>query len=244
LKRVPVTHIHTQAPPAITRHTPSDTGVHLRDGMHISSVSDADREALSCLRHDLRSLLNSVVGFSELLGSGSYGPLTPAQSSFVDHLRNSAGKLNERFDVFVELSHQEEQRGSNVDLPLFAALHHAFSGYEVGLLIDEEIKQHRVTLDLSCFRRALERTVDLLTAHGSGALHCHATLQSGRVALLLDAREHADTPPHWFRHIDDVTDKVDSQTLIEIRLAQRLFERQDIALALDYSLFAAHLLLP
>lgn len=50
--------------------------------------------------------------------------------------------------------------------------------------------------------------------------------------------------PSWFEQIDEITDKVDSQTMIEVRLAQRLFERQNIRLALDYDLRAARLVLP
>lgn len=242
MKRSPISLV-SPPPDLPVGRRPPDSGVHLREVKAQPSVQDLDKEALSCLRHDLRSLLNSVVGFSELLGSGTYGPLTPQQSRFVDHLRNSAGKLNERFDAFVELSRQDETLGPQVDVPLHAGLHHALSGYAIELSVDPALQKHKVSVDLSSFRRALERTVELLTTRGAVHIRAHAELVEGKVRLTMKS-PGGSTEPRWFEQIDEITDKVDSQSMIEIRLAQRLFERQGIRLALDYELRAAQLTLP
>ncbi len=240
MKRGPTSLVSLPAPRVVSRRPVGNAPPQLREVGEAPNDSIADREALSCLRHDLRSLLNSVVGFSELLGSGTYGPLTPAQSTFVDHLRTSAGKLNERFDAFVELSHQEDGGGPRVAVPLFAALHHACDGHTLTITVDEAVKNRPFVVDLRSFRRALERTIALVTAHGAGSLRCHASLEAEGLVLLLDARASTE-PPSWFAQIDDVIDEVDSHTLIEVRLAQRLFERQGMSLSLDYSLFAARI---
>ena len=45
--------------------------------------NEADAQFLARLNHEVRSPLNAIVGFAELLGDGTYGTLTEAQQEVV-----------------------------------------------------------------------------------------------------------------------------------------------------------------
>ena len=62
------------------------------------------RDALTRVRHDLRSLVHSVVGYSELLTEPRYGAISPEQARFVTHLRSAAEHMQELVDACIELS--------------------------------------------------------------------------------------------------------------------------------------------
>lgn len=52
-----------------------------------------ESEPLSVTLHDLKSPLNTIIGFSDLLASRDYGPLTPKQKEFIGLIHQSANKL-------------------------------------------------------------------------------------------------------------------------------------------------------
>lgn len=52
-----------------------------------------ESESLSVTLHDLKSPLNTIIGFSDLLESRDYGPLTTKQKEFIGLIHQSANKL-------------------------------------------------------------------------------------------------------------------------------------------------------
>jgi signal transduction histidine kinase len=57
--------------------------VALRDLRHVEALENAKAELLSVVSHELRTPLTAIVGFVELLLTGSSGPLTSDQTSFL-----------------------------------------------------------------------------------------------------------------------------------------------------------------
>ncbi len=55
--------------------------------------------------HELRTPLTAILGFAELLLEGTYGDLTPGQTTTVGHIENSAQNLNEIVSNMLDLLH-------------------------------------------------------------------------------------------------------------------------------------------
>src|SRR4051812_5411288 len=88
------------------------------------------RDALTRVRHDLRSLVHAVTGYSDLLATPSYGALSPEQMRFVSNVRSAAEQLQEMVDTCIELSRPVVE-GHALDLPtvlLGSALEHVRTG--------------------------------------------------------------------------------------------------------------------
>lgn len=66
-------------------------------------------EFLLALRHDLRTPLNTVLGFSEVLKSGLDGPLQPAQLESVSIIESSGAHLLSLFDDVLAISVREPE---------------------------------------------------------------------------------------------------------------------------------------
>lgn len=67
-----------------------------------SSLGNAD--LLANMSHDLRSPLNSVIGFSEILLDQLYGPLNEKQQKYVNHIHSSGLRLLALINDLVDLS--------------------------------------------------------------------------------------------------------------------------------------------
>lgn len=82
------------------------------------NVQGSKPDLLSITSHDLRTPLNSIIGFSELLGNEFYGPLTSQQKEFVGLIHESGKKLLKRIDDFIEVSKTGETKptGENQDV--------------------------------------------------------------------------------------------------------------------------------
>lgn len=79
-------------------------------------------EFVANISHDLRTPLNSVIGFSEVLSSKIFGDLTPKQSEYIEDIRLSGirllGMINEILDISKISSHAIKLNLSDVDLNL------------------------------------------------------------------------------------------------------------------------------
>lgn len=77
-------------------------------------------EFIANISHDLRTPLNSIIGFSEILSNKIFGDLTPKQSEYVEDIRLSGirllGMINEILDISKISSHTIKLNLSDVDL--------------------------------------------------------------------------------------------------------------------------------
>ncbi len=130
------------------------TGVPLPDGMKLMTyldVSDRNRveralrernealeqadrlksEFVANISYELRTPLNSIIGFSELLGGEMFGPLNARQSGYVGDILEASGSLldliNDLLDLAtIEAGYMELERGQFEGCPMVtsvAALH-------------------------------------------------------------------------------------------------------------------------
>jgi signal transduction histidine kinase len=58
-----------------------------------AECEDFLRELADCIGHDLRSLLQTITGFAELLSMEIDGPLTERQQKHVSYIQKDAGRL-------------------------------------------------------------------------------------------------------------------------------------------------------
>lgn len=70
---------------------------------HIVSNARSKLELVSILSHDLRTPLNSIIGFSELLLEGMNGSLNASQSDFIKNIHESALELLESVKISIEI---------------------------------------------------------------------------------------------------------------------------------------------
>ncbi len=79
-------------------------------------------EFVANISHDLRTPLNSIIGFSEVLSNKIFGELTPKQSEYIEDIRLSGirllGMINEILDISKISSHTIKLNLSDVDLNL------------------------------------------------------------------------------------------------------------------------------
>lgn len=77
-------------------------------------------EFIANISHDLRTPLNSIIGFSEILSNKIFGNLTPKQSEYVEDIRLAGirllGMINEILDISKISSHTIKLNLSDVDL--------------------------------------------------------------------------------------------------------------------------------
>lgn len=89
---------------------PSDSDALLRDGARAIAPLAGDDSVYSLLasaRHELRSPLQSIQGFAELLSSESYGPLGDEQHTFVQHILQGSVELGSVVEACLELAEVE-----------------------------------------------------------------------------------------------------------------------------------------
>jgi len=71
------------------------------------ALETADRlksEFVANMSYELRTPLNSIIGFSELIAGGIAGPLTESQSDYLGYVLQSAGELRDLIDDILDLA--------------------------------------------------------------------------------------------------------------------------------------------
>jgi signal transduction histidine kinase len=89
---------------------PSESDALRRDGARALAPLAGDDTVYSLLasaRHELRSPLQSIQGFAELLSSESYGPLGDEQHTFVQHILQGSIELGSVVEACLELAEVE-----------------------------------------------------------------------------------------------------------------------------------------
>ncbi|MBI4510886.1 MAG: PAS domain S-box protein [Deltaproteobacteria bacterium] len=81
-----------------------------REKEHAQRQSEFKSRFLANMSHDLRTPLNAVIGFSELLDQEIHGPLTPKQREYVQHVLRSGRHLLSLLNDILDLSKVEAGR--------------------------------------------------------------------------------------------------------------------------------------
>lgn len=160
----------------------------LRDGARALAPLAGDDSVYALLasaRHELRSPLQSIQGFAELLGSESYGALSGDQHTFVQHILQGSLELGAVVEACLELAEVEligrimEPVRSDLRSALSDALDPAHNG--TGTVVESHYAPAMQTVQVRFDRVLLRRGVHaLLTALSSGP---HKTFQA-RVELI------------------------------------------------------------
>ena len=125
-------------------------------------------------RHELRSPLQAIQGFAELLDCEAYGALNAEQQVFVKHILQGSEELGEILEACLELSELEagarlfDFARANLQPLLSEALAHAAARCQcrVHLEAGPELAGLRAKVDAQALRRAVEALVQgVATSH-------------------------------------------------------------------------------
>jgi PAS domain S-box-containing protein len=114
--------------------------------VQVEKASQSRKRFLSYISHELKTPLNSIVGFTQLLRNGSYGPLNGQQSRALGLVHKSAGELLRLINNILDLAKMESGKMPTwlieTDLPeLLERVCMVFEPFihEKGLRLDQKI---------------------------------------------------------------------------------------------------------
>lgn len=220
-----------RSPVATKPAAPSD------DGMVPALLANA--------RHELRSPLQSIQGFAELLASEAYGKLSTEQHTFVEHIVQSSLDLGGIVDACVELAERElsgpEQQTQrvNVHTLLGEALEQVRSKAQLSISVrfDDDTTGGRAKLDPAIVRRALSALCGAL-AGADKALEATLvrddddvlTFRLARRSVATSHASGAATPINWLTVPQLIERRRTARGILWLRLAQLLLAAQDATL--------------
>lgn len=210
--------------------------------MRTRALRKPRRDALTRVRHDLRSLVHSVVGYSDLLASPSYGPLSADQLRFVEHVRTAAEQLEELVDTCIELTRPSgESTGLEpTKVPLGAALRHVQAGLahealRCGLELADEASRHECAFELPILLRAVRGLALVVSRDGSRPCTLRGGSACPRVTVALHVAEGAPASGPLCS-LDALEDDVENRDFVRLKLSEVLLSRLGIDLQLSREL--------
>jgi hypothetical protein len=206
------------------------------------------RDALTRVRHDLRSLLQSVVGYTDLLAEPRYGSLTSEQERFVGNVRAAAQHLQELVDTCIELTRPENDNG-RLEPPLvqlgqtLRRLRNALLERELccDLTIAPELETRCMPLDVNVLERAVVGLASVLTREGAVTLHLRAVSSTNGLLLTLRASDAVDA--NALMPLDALEDQLGNRDFVRLKLAEVLLSRVGFRARVSANLDAAELAL-
>lgn len=167
------------------------------DGLHIGGTRGhapdlATHALISSARHELRSPLQSIQGFAELLAAESYGTLGKDQRVFVEHIIHSTLDLSRALDACFDLIQLELLALSSAPAPvaLSAALASALTLAQGNGARPIEVRpsqldpELRVDIDTPNFRKAIVAIITALAPLLRGPVVLCTARQGNGVELL------------------------------------------------------------
>jgi signal transduction histidine kinase len=207
------------------------------------------RDAMTRVRHDLRSLLQAVVGYADLLAEPRYGALSSEQERFVGHVRAAASHLEELVDTCIELSRPDNDNARVLEAPqvqLGQTLRRVCNtlvarGMCCDLSIAPELEARTLALDVNVLERAIAVLASVLTREGSVALQLRATRVDGQLRLTLQASDAPESEA--LTTVDALEDQLGNRDFVRLKLSEVLLTRLGLALRLGACVDAATLTL-
>jgi light-regulated signal transduction histidine kinase (bacteriophytochrome) len=158
---------------------------------------------LSSARHELRSPLQALLGFTELLEAGTYGALSAPQLAFIEHMRTAGKDLAHTVDACADLVSaliSPKAVGSDPSTTeLAAAVRSALAEPLAGTTVRAYEAEPTPAVRVRCEHGALTRVLSELLSVVGQKSQAHVSLHSRdegngtvRVTLSADRRPAAD----------------------------------------------------
>jgi K+-sensing histidine kinase KdpD len=240
----------SHAEPSAATLVERDEDALLKDGA--TSAAQSARPAVGVLsyllasaRHELRSPLQSIQGFAELLGAEAYGALSPQQHQFVEHILQGSSELSAILDACLDLTELELLRRPlepaliDVSSTLFDALSRASAarGMPLALALFRAPAQQLAWLDVDAIERALSVLLTGLGANANRPFRVEVEFASEQALVRLSTDARSPAPTLTFGEFAER--RRSPRALVWLRLASVLLERQSglllISEPLDYA---------
>lgn len=215
-------HVRTSRPPTATLEL--GLGEPTRERALLALVSSA--------RHELRSPLQSIQGFADLLASESYGALGRDQRVFVEHIIQGSWDLSRALDACFELVQAEALRLPTEPLPaslrrlveeaLSIAQNNSASRFDARLSqLDPELS---IEVDLRDFSKAMEAIVTSLAPLARGRIIVSGKQREAEVELVFSVGDE----PRALRTLDELPRRgMSARALLWLRVAEALLARSN-----------------
>ena len=206
------------------------------------------RDALTRVRHDLRSLVHTVLGYSALLKTENHGALTEAQRAFVGHIQGAAQEIEQLVDVWLELSRPEgaaapEGRAPIALAALLARSRHRLTTAQIASLpwIHRVPEQRPVAVDVDTLERALLEIARVVTREESEACLLSARDEGGRVVLALAM---SGALIGELMAVDALDNELSNREFVRLKLSEVLLAREGASVLLSADARYAEVWLP
>ncbi|MET0343968.1 MAG: histidine kinase dimerization/phospho-acceptor domain-containing protein [Polyangiales bacterium] len=204
------------------------------------------RDALTRVRHDLRSLVHAVTGYSDLLTTPTYGSLTPEQARFVSHVRGAAEQLEELVDAAIELA-QPSIEASALELPtvlLGSALEHVRAGLAAErvsckLSVDADLATRLMMLDVGACLRAFKALASVISRQGARDLAIVTLREGERVVVRLEVE--GAPRDGTLTDVESLSEDLGNRDFVKLKLSEVLLARQGFQVVVSRMLEAAEL---
>ena len=235
----------------ITKRKRADKAL-LRAKEEAAAANEAKSEFLARMSHDMRTPLNAILGFAEIIADETFGPdATLRYREYARHIHDSGSLLLNLINDILDLSKIE---AGKIDL--------ADEAVDVGTVIDSSIKPAGVQANaaglrlravpapdlphLRCDRRALRQILDNLlsnalkfTPEGGEVVISAGIEESGAMALCVAdtgigiAPEDIDRALEPFEQIDSAIARPHAGTGLGLHLCRHFVELHDGSLTIE-----------
>ena len=200
------------------------------------------RDALTRVRHDLRSLTHAVRGYADLLASESHGPLNGPQQGFVAHVRGAALELERLVEMCVELSRADgrcpSERTSSELGPVLTQIQRRLAAHEFACEVRSAASPSLpLETDGELLAAALLELAAVVT--GDCAKTCLLGARETEGKLWLELHGSVRSPVDANETADGLENELSNREFVRLKFAESLLRRAGFRLFVDRELTGA-----